>query len=268
MRFALILLLILIAPIMAQAQSASPSPKPVHATSEMRTELFEVKHRDPAKLAESIFALGSGSPATRIDHNRELKTITVRDYPENIETIRAALARLDKPERVSANLDIQLHVIAATRAPGEKVTLPAGLDTVVGQLRQTLKYGNYRYVTTFLHRTEVGGRIESSGTMEPIFPIKSSSAQVITTRTNYEYNLAGINLAPDGTGKETIQIQRFEFGLYIFELLNNKTTIDHGRVKIETELGMREGEMVVVGTANVGSSDEAVIVVITAKKSN
>ena len=84
-------------------------------------------------------------------------------------------------------------------------------------------------------------------------------------KSNYSYDVNNVKSFQDPSGKIGFVLRNFKFSLSV--------PIDSGNggyafrdVGITTQLNLREGEMAVVGTANVGSSDEAVIVVVTAKK--
>src|SRR5262245_4299824 len=66
---------------------------PAPQLPQLSVKLFEIKHRSPRSLANSLQSLGSGLPNTTIYPNEDLRTLTVRDYPENIAAIEDALKR-------------------------------------------------------------------------------------------------------------------------------------------------------------------------------
>src|SRR6188508_2551367 len=84
-----------------QAQTepqAQQQQVPSRPQSPYKAMVFDVKYRDPDALATVLQPLLSGTSNTSMVPNRSMKTITVRDYPENITAIGEALKRLDVPD--------------------------------------------------------------------------------------------------------------------------------------------------------------------------
>jgi hypothetical protein len=251
-------------PMLVRAQSAGkPTTAPSASKEEdapvltrgLKTKILEVKHRDPESLLGILAGLRSGDRYSQINASNEYKTITVRDFPENIIVIEKALVKLDQPERAPVNLEVQLHLITASRTSTEKSVLPAGLEPVIAQLQSTFQYSGYRFITTFFNRVVDGGNIVATGNTDTPFQVPGN-----VRKTNYQYDLKRVKLISDESGKEAIQIRHFNF-----EIQTLSTTESFG-TKITSDLSLREGEIVVVGTANVGNANEAIIVAITVKK--
>lgn len=229
--------------------------------NKLQVKLFEVKHKMPSILVEAVSALGSGRDKTRLDPNNTLKTITVRDLPENVAAIEAALKRLDVPDPAPISIQTQIYVISASdEASGDSTPFPKELEPVVTQLKATLKYKHYRFENTFLNRVNDGGSIESSGTWR---------ASPNASQPNFSnYRLQQVRLATDNQGKEAIRIGKFNFGMRVPVQMTSgaNSSIQYQDVGINTELSLSEGGLAVVGTTNMGSSDGAMIVVVSAKK--
>jgi hypothetical protein len=228
-------------------------------------KLFEIKHRQPHSLRESLQALGSGTKGSSIIANNQLRTLTVRDFPENIAAIEDALKRLDVPEQSPVSLEFQIHLLSASMNGSGKTELPKNLEPVVAQLKATLKFTNYRYVSSALNRASNGGKIESSGVTGSLFPTPTGVTNTAENPSFYQYTLTHIMLAQDASGKETVLIDLFKFGVGVPIKINPGQT-QYRDIGIVTPLSLREGEMAVVGTANIGGSDEAIIVVVSVKK--
>src|SRR5262245_61099449 len=111
----------------AFAQSTGEQKKedkePAQDSRKFSVKLFEIRHRSPNSLREAVQALGSGIGNATIYANENLKTLTVRDFPENIAAIEEALKRLDVPDKSPVSLEFQLHLIAASMTPSEKYTM-------------------------------------------------------------------------------------------------------------------------------------------------
>ena len=99
----------------ANAQESKPTPSPSESRSALKSKLIEVKNRDPRTLLDVLRLLGS--PVGVISANQEFRTITVRDFPENIVIIEDAIRRLDTPEPAHPDLEFRIHVLIASNAP-------------------------------------------------------------------------------------------------------------------------------------------------------
>ncbi|MBI4855074.1 MAG: hypothetical protein HY819_25005 [Acidobacteria bacterium] len=260
----------------AYGQSAGrPTPAPVATTTatpeperflnkDLKTQIFEIKHRDPLALVKVLKGLSSDDRGTQLTPDKDFKTITVRDYQENITVMERAISKLDTPEKLPANLEVQLHIIAASRGGKEKGQVPENLKDIVTELQKNINYGNYRYVTSILNRVQDGNTLESSGSTDPFFPMPD-----LIGKTGYSYLLRNIKLGMDVSGNEVVQINSLSFGVRApVAIVKKDGTIssDYKDATINTSLSLREGEKVVVGTANIGSSDDALILVISVKK--
>ncbi|MBX3276408.1 MAG: hypothetical protein KF868_00245 [Acidobacteria bacterium] len=249
----------------ASAQTPDQQPGPSAPASPYKVMIFEIKHRDPDTLAKALDGLRSSGPNTAMVPNRSLRTITVRDYPENISAIADAIKRLDVPEvakiaELPVDIEINLHLIAASQTAGEKTPFPQALEPVIAQMRATLKFTNYRYMTALTNRINDQGTIHASGVISAPFPTHGK-----TIKTNYTYSIRTVRTIMDATGKHAFGLSGFRFNLAV------PVELDNGGHKMQdagiiTELNLRDGETAVVGTANVGSSDEAIILIVTAKK--
>ncbi|MBN8723767.1 MAG: hypothetical protein J0M03_12600 [Acidobacteria bacterium] len=247
----------------ATVNAASPTAEPERVINkDLKTQIFEVKHRDPDSLARVLRGLSSFEKGTQINSDRDFKTITVRDYPENIIVIERALTRLDVPEKLPANLEFQLHIITASRTGKIEEQMPKNLVPVIAELQKTLQYNNYHYVTTIFNRAQDGKEIEAQGSM-------ALNSAVTIDKTFYNYKLTDIQLGIDEANNEMVQVRRMSFGLRTPNTLkarDGSTIVDYVNASILTGLSLREGEQVVVGTANIGNSDDAVILVVSVKK--
>ncbi len=252
----LVLTLLISFSILAQTNNEPAKEDP----NKFQVKLFEVKHKSPNVLVNAIAALGSGRPNSRIDPNDNLKTITVRDLPENIAAIEVALKRLDLPDPAPVSIQTQIYLISASDDAAESAPFPKELEPVVTQLKATLKYKNYRFENTFLNRVNDGGSVESSGTWQ------ASPGNPSPKFMNF--SLRQVRLATDNQGKEAIRIGKFNFGLRVPVQMTSgsNSSVQYQDVGINTELSLSEGGLAVVGTANIGVGDGAMIVVVSAKK--
>src|SRR4030095_10578512 len=115
------IVLLLIVNSASPAQTASPSaqsnPEDSFVTEKsFKSNVFEAKYRDANSLAKVLRQLGSGFKGASISANSEFKTLTVRDFPENLATMEEALKRLDTPAPPPANIELHMHVLLASNS--------------------------------------------------------------------------------------------------------------------------------------------------------
>lgn len=255
---ALVLLLIFGSASYAQPASTTAAPKadPDFVTEKgFKSKVFEVKYRDAESLAKVVRQLGSGFKGATISANSEFKTLTVRDFPENLATMEEALKRLDTPATPRPNIELHMHVLVASEssAGGAAAQIPAELKDVLTQLRATFNYRNYELATSVVQRlTETPRGLRGKGMAEIRSPAGGGNSNV-----PYEYLINSVSLGSTPAGAAIIQIGEFAFTTGL-----TSTTLDN-RTQVQTALNLRDGEKVVVGTATLG--DRALIIVLTAK---
>ena len=249
---AMALALILVSTSFAQQPAATTTnPNDNYVTEKsFKSKVFEVKYRDPNSLASVLKQLGSGFKGATISSNAEFKTLTVRDFPENLATIEEALKRLDTPAAPRPNIELHMHVLLASNTGNAGGDMPAELKDVLTQLRGTLNYRNYELAASVVQRlTETPRGLQGSGTAD----IPSGNAAAPTITMPYEYHINNVSLVQNAAGSPSIQINEFVFS----------TTTDRDRARVQTALNLRDGEKVVVGTATLRS--RALVIVLTAK---
>ena len=257
-------LLFLAAPALAQGDADKQEPKPDEAVSEkgFRGRIFELKHRDPHSLHGVLRPLGSGFRGATMSVNYEFKTITVRDFPENLAVIEEAIKRLDVPEPARPDIELRVHILITTnssQSPGGTTQLPAELNDVIRQLQSTLSYRNYHLMTSQVLRGKEGpGRLENKGVAElRLTPDTAASNNPIF----YNYQLAQISLDASGAaGPWKVQVGNFNFSMRI--PVQTAGGLQYENVGFNTPVGMREGEKVVVGTTTM--QDKGIVIVLVA----
>ena len=261
---ALLFTLTLLISFSALAQTTTEQKK--EEPRKFQVKMLEVKYRNPQTLASALHTLRSGVGGSEITPNVELKTLTVRDYPENIAIIEEALKKLDQPEAAPTSLQIQMYLIQATSEATDKASFPKDMEPVLTQLQATLKYKGYRFLNTYISRVNDGGSVESSGMGDPKLALSAQTPAFLT------YKMSSVRLATDLSGKEAIRIGKFYFSARVPIIVGSGggsgsgNNIQYQDIGLNTELSTREGEMAVVGTTDLGSADGAFIVVINVKK--
>jgi hypothetical protein len=252
-----VLVLIFISASFAQQVSSTTAQK---SDSDFVTEkgfkskVFEVKYRDADNLARVLRQLGSGFKGASISSNSEFKTLTVRDFPENLATIEEALNRLDTPAAPRPNIQLHMHVLVASdTSASTNAPVPNELKDVIAQLRETLNYRNYELAASIVQRlTETPRGLMGQGTAE----VSGVNPTAPSTPMPYQYIINYVSLVQNATGAPSVQINEFSFS----------TSTEKDRAQVQTALNLRDGEKVVVGTATI--RNRALVVVLMAKLVN
>jgi hypothetical protein len=173
-----------------------------------------------------------------------------------------------------SNLDTQLHIIVGTNQDVADSKMPASLDTVVRQLRATLPFKNYRLAATLINRVKNEGRLDLSWVGGPLTPVGAISA---TTPSFSTFRLRQLKLVRTDEG-QMVQMLGFYFGARIPIQTNlpvastgavpPPTVFNYEQTGVSTDISMREGEPVIVGTLNIGPSGDAIILVVSAKRTS
>ena len=243
---------------LCQAQTEkAPAPTDSYVTNTgFKNRVFEVHNRMPEDLVPVIKLLTSGFKGAQLAASNEFRTITVRDFPENIAAIDEAIKRLDTPEAKRPDIELRMHVLLASNQGGTLGQYPADLKDVIKELQTTLNYKNYSLLTSIVQRTRESRReqfpyLSGRGSAEIGWTMPGGSIE--RRISNYQFEATSIVLNSTPSGPSEIYLGNFNFSLQV----------PGSESKIHSDLKIREGEKVVVGTA--GFSDKALILVMTAK---
>ena len=170
------------------------------------------------------------------------------------------------------NLDTQLYLIVGTNQDVADSRLPASLDPVVKQLRAALPFKNYRLAATLLNRVKNEGRLELSWIGGPLAsPLGATTA---STPSFSQFRVRQVKLARGSDGQQMVQLVGFNFGARIpiqgiGSVAANGAVVpsfNYENTGISTDISIREGEPVIVGTLNAGPSGDAIILVVSARR--
>jgi type II secretory pathway component GspD/PulD (secretin) len=255
--------LVLLVNVVSFAQTPSPTvqprPEDNYVTEKgFKSKVFTITNRDVNQLGGVLRPLLSGFKGATISASSEFRTLTVRDFPENIATVEEAIKRLDVPSAARPKIELHMHVLVGFTSKAYVVSpvaqVPAELKDVLAQLRGTLNYQDYELAASVVQRlTETPRGLRGTGTAQ-LSNLQQPGAP--STGVPYEYQINQLSLVQNPAGPPTIQIAEFSF----------VSMSEKERAQIQTALNLRDGEKVVVGTATI--RDRAIIVVLTAKVLN
>ncbi len=167
------------------------------------------------------------------------------------------------------NLDTQLYLIVGHNQNVEEAKLPAALEPVLKQLRASLPFKNYRVSATLINRVKNDGRLNLKWIGGPLILSPAASNQP----NFYEFRVNNVRLFREETGQQFVRLEGFGFSARIpiqsltgIASAGQPPIINYEPTGLNTDISMREGEPVIVGTLNVGPSGDAIILVMSAKR--
>ena len=246
------------APAQQQQQPAAPVIyADEYVTQKMfQNRVFDIKNRDPLSLARVINLLTSGFKGALISPNQEFRTITVRDFPENIAVIEEAIRRLDTPEAPRPSIEFRVHMLVASNDEAAPNRYPAELSDIVGQMKSTLGYKSFALLGSQVIRSKEGRDTSNRGVGDPK---ASNDASASRGPTSFSYTIRGVTLDNQG-GRPRVQLEEFSMDMNV--LIPRGNDFMPQSVGFRTPVTLREGERVVAGTMSV--ADKSVVVIISA----
>lgn len=237
-----------------------------------KTPAFSELSRDASKPIASTAVQTSNNEVSTAQIGVRVPVQTSQAYPFGVSaTVTSVQAQSEKQED-ETNLDTQLYMLIATNQEIDDVRLPAALDPVVKQLRGSLPFKNYRLAATLINRVKNGGRLNLKWIGGPLFAAASTISG--GTPSFNEFSVNSVRLVRDAAGHEFIRMDQFRFGARV-PIQTSQTVastgagfpvINYEPTGLGTDISIREGEPAIVGTLNVGPSGDAIILVMTARR--
>ncbi len=171
-----------------------------------------------------------------------------------------------------ANLDTQLYLVVGTNQEVDNAKLPASLDPVVKQLRASLPFKNYRLAATLINRVKNEGRLDLSWIGGPLAGPTAAASSL--TPSFSQFKVRQVKLVRNAENQQVVQMLGFNFGARVpiqtpGAIAANGAvapTVAYEQTGVSTDISMRESEPVIVGTLNIGPSGDAIILVVSAKR--
>jgi hypothetical protein len=168
------------------------------------------------------------------------------------------------------NLETQLYMIVGTNQDVADPKIPAVIEPVIKQLRATLPYKNYRLAAVLINRVKNDGKLEVGSIGVPIAIIPDAPQAV----SRSSYRIRQVKLTTDSDGKFIVQLSGFTFSAQVPVSVTGPVASNNPAppafiyegMNLSTDLSMREGEPVLVGTLNVGPAGDTLILVTSAKR--
>ncbi len=242
--------------------TSNPDDRQAAPNKDLRSRVFEIKHRDARNLLSVLMPLGSHVKGASMNYNEAFKTITVRDFPEVIATVEEVIKRLDVPQPPTPPqppVEFRVHILIASNGGAETTQFPADLDDAIKQLKTTLNYKNYYLMTSQVLRYQGGaGNIGNKGIAELKLNADTPAGK---NPIFYNYGLSNIRVeTTEATAR--VGVNEFNFNMKV-PLSVGDAKIQYEDIGFRTPVNLRDGEKVLVGTTSL--EDKGIIVVLSAK---
>lgn len=198
-----------------------------------------------------------------------LITAAVAVHAQTTNAAQTANTSQAESNNDETNLDTQLYLIVGTNQNIDDSRLPPSLDPVVKQLRASLPFKNYRLAATLLNRVKNEGRLDLSWIGGPM----AASGPALPGAPSFsQFKVRQVRIVRNAEGQQVVQMLGFNFGARIplqpGPVAGAGVPVPHNyeNTGLATDISMRESEPVIVGTLNVGPSGDAIILVVSVKR--
>jgi hypothetical protein len=227
----------------------------VGSTAGVAQKVFQIKHANVDKLAEVLRIFG------HVRADRDLGVVAVQVAPGVLPTVEDTVKRLDVPPPIPQNVELTVYLLLASDQEASASPVPADLEGVVKQLKTTFALKSFRTLDTFVVRSREKGngvvkglaRLDADAPQPSTFTFSYRAASILSDERGRLIRIDGLKLDAD------ILVKTQEQGGPSAVSYQN---VDAG---FNTDIDVREGQKVVVGKAAIGGTNNALILVITAK---
>ncbi|MBK5290231.1 MAG: hypothetical protein JJE04_00870 [Acidobacteriia bacterium] len=221
-------------------------------------KVVQVKYADVDALARALAIFGG-----TIRPEKSMRLISIEGWRETVLAMEDAIKRLDVPSQIR-NVELTFHILAAGPDAVGARPLPADFDGVAKNLTALFGYKSFSLIDVAALRARDGHRAEANG-MAP-----RSKDQAGYPASSYSIKCSA-SISPSEKGN-SIRLDQLHFNIRVAYPVSGPQVNPPLPVQYQfqdmgfsTQIDVREGQKVVVGKANMNSSDSALILVVTAK---
>jgi hypothetical protein len=240
----------------AQGQESQEEQKAADEKVQVSHKVLKVEHVDVRRLRQvlQIFAV-------EIHADEELKVISVRGMPESVAALEASLERLDVPPPPAKNIDLTVYLLNAKDESAGADEIPSEIKDVVEQIKAIFPYDSFWLWETIHLRT----RDAQSGVAKGPKMVQG----IVSNGLHYEFGLNSAKATPDDEGRHLVRLDGLQLEIAgTSQVVNTEKGPESRRSQIafiRTDIDVRESQKVVVGKANIGSTEGALFLVVTAR---
>ncbi|HXG33557.1 MAG TPA: secretin N-terminal domain-containing protein [Bryobacteraceae bacterium] len=226
------------------------------------TRVFEIQHHDVGTIAPVISQFG-----VRLSHSPKLRALAVTGPPQLVESVGEAIRRLDVP---SPNVELTAYLLVATPRAEESGSIPPELEKIAAELKKLFRYQYLGVLDTIVVRVAQGGDAKALTVTSPLMRIPG------LVLPPSRLTLEAFNVMVSSRGeRRVIRVQQLRLnGVVSFPSSASiadpqrsvaPLSLSQENVGFHTNLDIPEGQKVIVGKANVGTAENALILVLAAR---
>jgi hypothetical protein len=223
-------------------QAATPEPpKPVQ-------KLIELKYANPEYIARLL-----NGPGVNVNYSASMHAVLVRGNPDAVASLEEMIRKLDV---APPNVELTVYLVSGT-AQATQDELPKDLTPVAKQLHGVFAYKSYRLVESFILRSRALNDGANNASL-------STNGTLPGTRALYDFRVRAASVT--GGTPRAVRLE----GMSLTMRTPTSNVDKDGRpvyntTAINTDLDIGDGQKVVVGKSNLFGTDDALVLVVTAK---
>jgi hypothetical protein len=229
--------------------------------------------------AEALANLAGNSSGAAVQGSNQLRAVVIKGKASDVDRVVRTIEDLDSAGAVPSapsggkNIELAIYVVRGSMEPmtGASDAGAELLAPVYKQLRAVFPYKSYQLLNTMLVRSGQNSRASTSGMMKAL-------------QNNPDLNVPGTYqigydaATASGDTSPVIHLANFKFEAripYVSGSLGGKgkdgsipyatTNYQEANIGIETNVDLREGQKVVIGTSNVEMASATLFLVVTAR---
>ncbi len=211
-------------------------------------KIIEVKYRNPERIARLVHMMHVDARA-----DNEFHVIVVNGPAKDVGEYEEMVKKFDTPP---PNVEFTGYLVSASMHEGQD-DLPKDLAASAKQLHGVFAYKSYHVFQTLIMRARDGHDARDSGTLP-------------NSNSQYDLSFRSANVSPGSPHPLHIDGMRLEISTGQLAPARIQQTDKDGKPLmrysvIQSDIDMTEGQYVVVGKSSTNSSDDALILIVTAK---
>ena len=205
-------------------------------------KMIEVKNADAGRVARLV-----EGPGLSVKFDTGMHVIVVRGPQEGVAAVEEMVRKLDV---APPNIELTVYLVSGS-AQGSADDLPKELAGAAKQLHALFPYTSYRLLESFVQRSRDGRDASTSGVLPG-------------TKAKYDFQFKSATVSGGPSG--VVHIDGMSLTLHTpTSTLDKNGQVVYRSVGIRTDIDVREGQKAVVGKSSIDGTNDALILIVTAK---
>ncbi len=216
--------------------------------------VFVLKNTDPDRVASALNSL----PDVRVRPDRRLNMIVVGADAPMMPEIADIVQKMDQAAPPPRNVEVTFYILeAGAKTAGQDTRMPPALAPVLKQVSDMFGYANFTLFDAPVLRGREDQDVTTHGSLAFTPPPPPPGQTVVGAGAGAGYDIRFRPSMSVGPQARAIRLQDFRFDLYL--------PGSNQRAQINSDLDLREGQMVVIGKTGLAGPDRALIVVASGR---